>query len=481
MKNFLRDPRRRHGRFALLLLLLALTLAVALICLMDALEIRHGWRQDLSFNGVTTQSQTTLEVLESLQEPVHIYALFKQGEEDLPLFEVLNRYAALSPLVTWEQVDVTLNPGLIAKFQGDSTTALTTNSLVVYCPGTDRYKILNSFVSLSYDVELGGYTFSGLTYEKEITEALVYVTRRQIPPVMILEGHNEWGTTDLTFFYDYLTRNNYHLYQVNLQKGDPLDPTGLLMILSPQVDLSAEEVETILDFARAGGALFITCDVTAPMEKMPNFAALMRAWGAVPREGMVVAGKDEKGTYYNDAQIALLPYMQATAATRELIETRQDTLLLALCRGFEDPAHTDNSLTLEPVLYSGYQAYLHPLDTEDFSIEQGDDDPIGPFPLALLSERLMDSGELSRAFVIGNSTFMTDSSMYATTDTGAFLLKMLEYLLEQEPIALNIAAKAAVRPGLDPGSQALGLTLIFCVPLAVLAAAVWVLGPRRNK
>lgn len=479
MKKFFTDPKLRHGRFALLLLMLFLAAAVGAVCLMDALEVQNGWRKDLSFNGVTTQSETTRAILDELDKPVRIYALFRKGEEDEPLFELLNRYQAQSDLISWEQLDVTMNPGVIAKFKGDSDTALTTNSLVVHCPETDRYKILNSFVSLSYDIDLGGYTLSGLTYEKEISEAIVYVTRQKIPPVMILEGHNEWGTTDLAFTYDYLTRNHYDLYQVNGESE--LDPTGLMMILSPQVDLTADEVETIMAFARAGGALFITCDVTVPMEKMPNFLSLCRAFGAVPREGMVVAGEAEKNTYYENAQIALLPYMQATLPTRNLIESRQDTLLLALCRAFEETANTDNNLTVEPVLYSGYQAYLRPLDGNDFSIQQGDDDPVGPFPLALLAERIMDSGEMSRAFIIGNTTFMTDSSLYATTDNGPFLLKMLEYLLDQEAISLNIAAKPAVRPGLAAGSLTLGMALMIAVPLAVLAAALWVLVPRRNR
>jgi len=481
MMRFFKDPRRRHGRFALLLLLIGLAVAVGVICLLDALEVKHSWRRDFSFNGVTTQSETTRAVLRELETPVHIYALYKKGEEDAPLFELLNRYAARSDLVTWEQLDVTLNPGVIAKFRGDSDTALTTNSLVVYCPKTDRYKILNSFVSLSYDIALGNYTLSGLTYEKEISEAIVYVTRDSIPPVMVLEGHNEWGTTDLNFTCDYLTRNNYRMYQVDLRKGSELDPEGVLMILSPQVDLKQDEVDSIMAFARAGGGLFITCDVTAPTEKLPNFLSLLRAFGAVPREGMVVAGRDEKNTYYDETQIALLPYMQATLPTKNLIETKQDTLLLALCRAFEETGATDNSLTVEPVLYSGYQAYLRPLDTVDFSIEQTGDEPLGPFPLALLAERLMDSGEMSRAFIIGNTTFMTDSNLYATTDNGPFLLRMLAHLMDREAISLNIAAKPAVRPGLSASGQSMGVALMVAAPLAVLMAAVWVLVPRRNR
>lgn len=481
LKAWLKDPKRRHGRFSLILLLLFLAAAAVGVALIDTLEVRGGWRADYSFNSLTTQSETTQAVLRELDKPVHIYALFKKGEEDLPLFEVLNRYSALSEQVTWEQVDVSLNPGLVAKFRGDSENTLSTNSLVVYCQATDRYKILSSFVSLSYDVDAGAYAFSGLTYEKELSEAIVYVTRESIPPVMLLQGHHELDANGAAFLMDYLARNNYAVSQVNLKNGDTLDPAGLLMLLSPQQDLRADELEAILAFAKAGGSLFITCDVTDPVGDMPNYQSLLRLYGFIPREGMVVAGADEAGTYYNNYQIALLPYMQSTPATGALVSGGADTLLLALCRAFEEPEQTDNSLTVEPVLYSGYKAYLHPLDTESLSIEQSVDDPLGPFPLALLASRMMDSGTLGRAFIIGNSTFLTDSQSYAITDSGPFILKMATHLLGQEAVSLDIAAKAAVRPGLSAAGQGLGIALIVAVPLLVMLAAVWVLLPRRHR
>ena len=74
---------------------------VALIALNiggQALEKRNGWRVDLSFNGITTQSRETEIILDALDKPVHIWALFRKGNEDAPLLELLDRYAAASPL-----------------------------------------------------------------------------------------------------------------------------------------------------------------------------------------------------------------------------------------------------------------------------------------------------------------------------------------------------------------------------------------------
>ena len=86
-----------------------------------------------------------------------------------------------------------------------------------------------------------------------------------------------------------------------------------------------------------------------------------------------------------------------------------------------------------------------------------------------------------KAFIIGNTTFMTDSNLYATTDNGPFLLRMLAHLMDREAISLNIAAKPAVRPGLSASGQSMGVALMVAAPLAVLMAAVWVLVPRRNR
>ena len=67
---------------------------MGLNALCSTLEQQNGWRVDYSFNGVTTQSETTRRILDALTEDVHIYALFSSGQEDLQLIEVLNRYAA---------------------------------------------------------------------------------------------------------------------------------------------------------------------------------------------------------------------------------------------------------------------------------------------------------------------------------------------------------------------------------------------------
>ena len=106
----------RYGRISALLTALLAASLIALNIGAAQLEKRYGLRMDFSFNSISTTSGVTKDTLAKLAHPVHIYALFRKGNEDAPLNELLDRYAAASSLVTWEQLDPSLNPGLISRF-----------------------------------------------------------------------------------------------------------------------------------------------------------------------------------------------------------------------------------------------------------------------------------------------------------------------------------------------------------------------------
>lgn len=481
---FWRQPRFRYGSVSTLLLCLCIAVLAALVFLCDTLEEKNGWRVDYSFNELTTQSETTEALLAQLPYDVHIYALFSAGSEDLPLMELLNRYASASDRVTWEQTSVTLNPILTTRFRGTSDEPLTNDSLIVSCEATGRYKILSwdSFISFSLDYEAGIYEIAGLTYEQSITSAIAYVTQEEIPRVMILQGHGELDQNSTAVLADFLASNNFEVVYFELtDAGVSLEPEDLLLILSPQRDLMPAELTAITDFTAAGGNLLITCDYTDDVASMPNYLSLLRSYGFTPLDGVVIAGAEENGTYYDGLQIALLPYMQSTAATMQLVQDNCDTLLLTAARAFAQPEEGDQNLVTQVVLSSGYQAYLRNFADGSDSIEQQDGDPLGPFALALLSQRITEAGNVSKAFVLGCSTVLTSSQIYAMTDAQEFILTMCTYLSNAQPVQLDIMAKAAMRPALSTASLAPGIALVVAAPLTVLAAALFVLLPRRHR
>ena len=481
-----RNPRFRYGGISTAVLALVIAALIGLNGLFTALERRNGWRVDLSFNALTTTSAETEAILQALPHDVRIYALFAHGDEDLQLFELLDRYAAASGRVRWEQVDVSLNPALLTSLQqGVGDDALSTDSLVVTCPDTGRYRALtyDQFLSYSLDLDSGDYQITGLTYERSLTSAISYVAQDQAPRVMILQGHGELDETAAAPLARLLDDNNYDVYFFNLYAEEAqLSGEDLLMILSPQRDLTRAELEQLTAFIDAGGALFFSVDYTDPLERMPNMTALLRLFGFIPEEGLVVASETEPNSFYNRNRIYLLPLMQSTDLTGALVESRHSTLLLPGCRGFALPGETtDRGLTVTAQLLSGQQAYLKRLTSADATLARTEEDQTGPFALALSAQRLTDSGNLAKAFAVGCSGLLTSEEVYSMTDAELFLVTVARFLKDNGPGTMDIPVRSALRPRLGPGSAAVGTALIVALPLLVLAAALIVLLPRRHR
>ncbi len=475
--------RLRYGSGSTALLILLIVSLLAINITVTTLEKKNGWRADFSFNGITTQSETTRQVLSSLTVPVHIYALFSRGQEDAPLMELLDRYAAGNKLVTWELADPAMNPTLLTRFSGD-TQSVTSDSIIVYCGETGRWRILSpaDFVSLSMDKETGNYSYAGYTYEQAVTGAILYVTRESVPRAVIVQGHGELDGESLSTFETLLADNQYEVTYADLSDAayQP-DPADMLVFFSPLRDLMDTEMEKLNEFAEKGGSFLFTCDATDSLDRMPNYAALLRSYGFVAKDGIVVADREEPDSYYNNIRVNLIPEMLSTDVTMDLIASGADTILLTGSRAFETPTEMDRNLIVSPVLQSGEGSYLKKLTPETNSIEKAEDDESGPFTLALQARRVTSGGYVSRAFIIGCSAALTDEQIYAMTDSRQLVIRMVEFLLNTSGSGLQISARDAVRPALSARGNSMGSLIVTMMPLAVVFCAILVLMPRRRR
>ncbi len=479
----LRGQRLRYGSVSSLMVVLILSALTLLNAGVTTLEKKKGWRVDLSFNAIASQSPETVEILKNLDTPVHMWALFRRGDEDAPLMELLDRYAAASELVTWEQVDPSLNPALLTRFTTDTETP-TTDSLIIYCEKTGRFRILGpaDYVSLGWNEETGEYSYTGWTYERSITGAISYVTRERIPQVVILQGHGELDGNALADFDKMLTDNQYEVVYADLtSQNDLLSPENLIIFFSPLRDLTDAELEALLTFARAGGSFLFTCDYSDPVSSMPNYLTLLRSYGFAPMDGIVLADPEREDTYYSGNRVWLLPEMQPTDLTLDLIASGATHLLLPGAKAFEEPEQADRNLTVSPVLRSGETSYRKVLTEDSVSIERGEEDPQGAFPLALQARRVTEEGQISRALIIGCAAALTDQQLYSMTDSLQFTVRTLEFLLQMDSSHVNILARQAVRPALSTASSVLGSVMIAALPVCVLLAAMLILIPRRRK
>ena len=479
----MKNGKRRYGGVSVLLMILVIASLTALCIGADALEKRNGWRVDASFNSISTHTEATRELLTELEHDVHIWALFRKGDEDVPLLELLDRYAAENHRITWEQVDPGLNPALIARFATAAETP-EESGLIVYCEETGRWRTLGpaDYVSLSMDTATGGFSYAGWTYERSISEAIDYVSRDSVPQAVIIQGHGELDGDSVAAFDSFLSRNRYAVTYRSLSDPDYTpDPADLLIFFSPQRDLTGEELAKVNAFAAGGGSFLFTRDFSDPTDRMPNYTALLRSYGFICLDGIVIADASDTGTYYNGEVTYLLPEMCSTDITVDLLASGADQTLLPAAAAFETPDETDRNLTAAAVLRSGETSYLKALTGAAVSADRTGDDTAGPFALALQARRVTNEGYISRAFIIGCSAAVMDEQLLSMTDMPQLLIRTAEFLLDADASSLDIMDRAAVRPTLGLGSTALGSVLVVALPAAVLLAALLVLVSRRRR
>ena len=472
-----RTGKLKYGSVSALMLAMVLIALIALNAGIYALEKNKGWRIDLSFNGILSQSADTKAVIESLDKPVEIYALFrKASEREWPeLQELLDKYAAASDRITWKQVDPMVDQLLVNRFSTDNAVPVEGN-LIVWCEQTNRFRIVGGedFIGQGFDIETGELVYENLTFESSITSAIAYVVRDRVAKAVIMQGHDEYKLEFLTDFQNLLEANQFEVvYQDLKEEGYTPNPEDLLIFFDPLKDLTETELKTLTEFAGKGGSFLFACDTDVSMDNMPRYMTLLRSYGFEPLEGFAEASQVDRNSYY-ESQTYLVPEMCSTDITMDLVGTDRDFLILPGTRAFAEPEEGDRNLVISVVLRAAGTAVIR----TDTTVTAPDGTE--GFPLALQARRVTNEGYVSRAFIIGSGYTLTDKGLYSITRSQELTVNVMDFLMQQGVTGLNIAPKDAARPGLKTESLNLGSILLIALPLSVLFAALLILGPRKN-
>ena len=472
-----RTGKLKYGSVSALMLAMVLIALIALNAGIYALEKNKGWRIDLSFNGILSQSADTKAVIESLDKPVEIYALFrKASEREWPeLQELLDKYAAASDRITWKQVDPMVDQLLVNRFSTDNAVPVEGN-LIVWCEQTNRFRIVGGedFIGQGFDIETGELVYENLTFESSITSAIAYVVKDRVAKAVIMQGHDEYQLEFLTDFQNLLEANQFEVvYQDLKEEGYTPNPEDLLIFFDPLKDLTETELKTLTEFAGKGGSFLFACDTDVSMDNMPRYMTLLRSYGFEPLEGFAEASQVDRNSYY-ESQNYLVPEMCSTDITMDLVGTDRDFLILPGTRAFAEPEEGDRNLVISVVLRAAGTAVIR----TDTTVTTPDGTE--GFPLALQARRVTNEGYVSRAFIIGSGYTLTDKGLYSITRSQELTVNVMDFLMQQGGTGLNIAPKDAARPGLKTESLNLGSILLIALPLSVLFAALLILGPRKN-
>lgn len=475
-----RNRKLRCGGFSVLLSCIAVIICVLLVFVCDSIEKKHALTGDYSFNAATLQGEVSKTVLDALEKDVHIYAVIPQQGENATLLQLLERYDAASERLSLSRESILKNPVLLERFSdaiGDNKVS--DDCLIIHCEETGRARVLDEddYYVYSYDPQTGAFSQAGLTYEKSISEAILFVSGEDMPKVQVLTGHGELTKADTAAMEDLLVSANYEVKWVTLGT-EQLDAESPLMILSPYFDFSDSDLERLMEYAKAGGDFMIATQYSDPVD-MENFNALLRLYGVEILPGLVIANADDRDSYYADTPVWLMPYMLETTATLPLIEHAMDILLFPGARAYELVEGVSNTM-VHPMLETG-KAYIRDYRDGLESAEQQPGDREGYFSLAVWTDKMFDDGTLSHAVFLGNVDVLTDSWLHNNTHASAFLLQMVQSLQGKGAVQLDIVPRNALREGLTLGNITPAVAVTVLLPILILCGALVILLPRKRR
>ncbi len=441
----------------------AILLVLALVVVITLLSERHYIRWDLTATGEHTLSEKTLQVLETIEEPVHIKAFSREGHPDADEVErLLGAYHYASPDITYELIDPDRNPAV-----------------------TRRYNIrsLNSMVLEGY----GKTQTVKLVDEERITNGLIRLSKSESRVCYWVSGHGERSFEgrepgDLSSLQEDLSDQNYRFEKLYLMKRDVPEDATVVVVAAPKKPLFPEEVDSLRGYLEGGGSLVIFLEPFMDGGLRPFLAE----YGIRTSEDVIVdkMSRVMGGDY-------LLP-MVAEYGSHEITRDFRLTSFFELARSVEASEKAGPNIETTPLAMTSPESWaetdLEALDRGEVGFDP-EEDRKGPLSLAAISEirpplkKAGKEGEedapapgdpsgAGRLVVFGDADFASNKYFH-TSGNADFILNTMNYLAGREDFITIQKKHRDVEALMLNREQGM---LVFWIPVVVIPLCVLILG-----
>lgn len=458
------------------IVLIAVVIAIAVV--LNVLVGMAGVKWDLTPNKLYSIGDTTKKILEELDKDVIIYGLFDETKlstsADKEFVDLLEQYAKY-PHVEARYVDPDKNPGILKEIDPHDTLKDVQKSVFIVKSG-------NKLRSLSYYDLFSTYfdqsTFkthvTGSKAESGFTGAIKYVTADYTPTIYFTTGHDE-KDVDKSFSYlkEQLVNNNFDVKSINLLiEGTIPEDAEILVVASPQKDLTINERDIIKEYLRNGGKAIFMFDY---LELNPQFAQLEN----ILMDFNVGINYDKVKENDESRYLPQNPYAILADVKSSKVISRDYGVILPNSRSINILKNIKDYVEPISVAVTSSEAIGEQVDKSKGG------DITGPLNIAVAVEH---TGwyEISKIAVIGNSTFIEDSASNALgpffTNSLVFFLDIVNWMYEVKDDVI-IAPKTYTMQYLDiTASQAryTGLAVVVGLPLIILGMGVFVYLRRRH-
>lgn len=371
--------------------LILISAVIGILVIANVLAYRRHYQWDLTGNRRLTLAPVTTRLLKGLKQKIEVTAFYSQSpqrrweaQDARKVQDLLRQYADRSPNFRFKVVDYLREPDKWASAQ------MTTMPPVVL-----------------FTNETGGREEVKGTGEKDFTGALLKLTQTQKHKILFTVGHGELspdatdqsGTGEVKTV---LTEQQHTVGTLDLMGKERKVPSdcSVLVIAGPQVDFQAEEQKAVTDYLAAGGQALVMLRVAGP-----PLAWLMKEIGVKPEDNIVAQIVEIPGTGL--AQISKT--VRISKFETHDINRGLRAVYFPLVRSLTAASPAPAGVTTTNLLRTDADAIAKPLQQGQRTVDlrPGDNDPKGPFTLAMVAEKDAN-GKKGRVVVIGGAEWAAD-------------------------------------------------------------------------
>ena len=353
LKNIFRTSGTKHGAYSVGLTVLVI--AVVIVFNLVVGQIPEAYRNlDVSSTKIYDISDTTTELLDSLDNEVDMKVLAVKDDTDERITTFLSRYASLSDKINVEWIDPVLHPSALTDYD------TTENTIVISCEDTGKTTTV-SFNDILVMDQYSYYYYGTTSYtefdgEGQLTGAVNYVTNEADHTIYQTTGHGE--STLSTTITDLMEKNSYTLSEVNLLMSTSIpEDCDLLLMYAPTTDLSEDEAQMLRDYLAGGGKVMILFGDTSSAD-LPSLAGVLSEYGIEAADGYIAdPTRCYQGNYYY-----IFPELSVSGDLADNISSEMVLLTNAHGMNLTDPERDTISTT--SFMASSDQAYAVTEETQ---------------------------------------------------------------------------------------------------------------------
>lgn len=477
IKNILKTFGSRTARFGALVsvyvfIVIGVVFVVNVVGALTSLQIA-----DLTESGLFTLAPQTRKVLDSLDEPLNMYAFYNGGRAGMESVRQVDRllrtFAGYNRKVKLEAVDPFIDPLRAEKY------GVTQNGTLIL-----EYKGKTSKINTITEENITNALIRMLDDRQKIA---CFITNHGEYPI---EGNPANEINGLALLKKLLERKDYQVRAIDLSAMSeaPADCTVILSV-GPKLPFSGGELVLLDEFLQLGGRTFFGVDAGV----QSNLEPLLARWGIILANDVVMekvvegelggTGGFKPTTVKASLSLTVTDYKRNYPITQDLTHIHPTQFLGV--RSVAPAQLTTPELKVVPLLWSKKDSWAETdvktaMELGEALMEPDKGDKAGPVAISAVSSLIVPGGysRQARMAVIGNAQWLTNRFLNEANNYNSdLILNMLGWLAGLEQY-VGIAPKASEAKHLflrrEQSRQIFNFTVIFIPELLLLiGAGVW--------